>query len=362
MVSWDDAARAERGSTGFEGGCCVMMIRVSSRATALANSRCCADLVGLAAIALSVAACSSGSAELGGSGADAGSSDSGSAGADARTTWPSVRLSSPPDYLGGVDNGPGCETRYPTAGFEPSGDDGAMYPLFLYFVGTRFVDGDASARFDGEAPMVVTEAMARRGFVALSVDYDNGAIAWLSDHINQLDCLFGAAQPESVLARACALPQVDCDLGIALWGHSQGAFVGVMASSFDDRVRAAWATGYGGDARPTLAKNRLRVVNGETDFNNGMPEVLDLIAGFGDGECEPTAKQCLREDGSGWIIVQRQDLALPELSMAGHCWFDKRECAATMVHLEPNWADPTSNKPFALESNADWVAKTARAR
>ena len=31
-----------------------------------------------------------------------------------------------------------------------------------------------------------------------------------------------------------------------------------------------------------------------------------------------------------------------------------------MTNLEPNWIDPASEKPFALEGNADWLAHTAR--
>ena len=44
---------------------------------------------------------------------------------------------------------------------------------------------------------------------------------------------------DSVLDVACRLPQVDCELGIATWGHSQGAYVAHLARNYEPRVRAA---------------------------------------------------------------------------------------------------------------------------
>jgi hypothetical protein len=269
-------------------------------------------------------------------------------------------VDAPPSYRGSLNNGAPCDQSYATVGFEPSGSTGDRYPLFLYFVGTAFVQPDDSARHDSQAALKVTEAMARRGFVSLSAQYDNGALAWLSDHQNQLACLFGDGHTEALLAVACALPQVDCDLGIATWGHSQGAYVGAMAGNFDDRVRAVWTTGYGGDASTTVSKNRLRVVNGEADTSNGTIAVLDQITGLTRSDCPSPTDQCLRPDGSGWIIVRRNELADPVGSSADHCWFDKHGCLDATIALEPSWIDPSSTKPFALEANADWVAATAR--
>lgn len=263
-----------------------------------------------------------------------------------------------PSYSGSVNNGAACSSPYKTTGFEPVDAQGAKHPLFLYFVGTVFVPGDASAVYTSEAAMKVTEAMARRGFVALSAEYDNGPAAWLSDHVAQLACLFGTANPTSLLAGACALPNVDCDLGIATWGHSQGALVAHLAANSEPRVRAAWATGYGGDARATLPPNRFRVVNGEADTTNGMVVSLNATAGFTSADCpDDGRKECLRSDGSGWIIVQRADC---QNATADHCWFDRKSCSDTNIVLEPNWVDPASTKAFALERNADWVAGTVR--
>jgi hypothetical protein len=100
-------------------------------------------------------------------------------------------------------------------------------------------------------------------------------------------------------------------------------------------------------------------VNGEHDTSNGMASTLNTITGLTPAEC-PDADQCLRDDGSGWIIVRQSELAMPDSSSADHCWFDRASCTAGEVRLEPNWVDAASHKAFALELNADWVARTVR--
>jgi hypothetical protein len=292
--------------------------------------------------------------------ADAGAPDAATdAGGAPEARFMSRAVAAPPSYMGSVDNGADCSRSYATLGFEPVETTGARHPLFLYFVGTQFLPDDPSSRHDSAAARAVTEAMARRGYVALSVQYDNGALAWLSDHENQLRCLFGA-DGATLLAAACALPQVDCDLGIATWGHSQGAFIGVRASAYDARVRAMWATGYGDDPGAMIEPRRLRVVNGEADTTNGQAALLNQITRQTPAECPETLDQCLRADGSGWIIVRRAELADPASASADHCWFDRSSCASPTIALEPNWVAPDSDKPFALELNADWVARTGR--
>jgi len=246
----------------------------------------------------------------------------------------------------------GCSKSYATIGFEPVDALAGRHPLFLYFVGTSLSASDQSSRYDSLATKAVTEAMARRGFVALSVQYDNS----LSLNPDKLNCLYGASNAKSVLAVACQLSNVNCDLAIATWGHSQGALMAHAASAFDPRVRAVWTTGYSGGSYP-LPVSRLRVVNGSADSMNSAWDTVNRAAGYRSGECPNDGRtECLRSDGSGFILVQKRDCVS---NSADHCWFDKRSCIDNAVTLEPNWTDRASTKPFALELNADWVAKTA---
>jgi hypothetical protein len=67
-------------------------------------------------------------------------------------------------------------------------------------------------------------------------------------------------------------------------------------------------------------------------------------------------RSCLRADGSGWIVVNAADC---DVSSADHCWFGRSSCGASAISLEPKWIEPSSDKLFALETNADWVAETA---
>ncbi len=247
----------------------------------------------------------------------------------------------------------GCDTSRVTLGFEPVDPSAGKHPLFLYFVGTTFSDSDLSARYDSQAAQKVTEAMARRGFFALSVQYDNT----LSLSVDKLSCVFALSNAKSLLTVACALPTVDCALGIATWGHSQGALMAHAASSFDSRVRAVWTTGYSGGSYP-LSNNRLRVVNGAADTMNGTWSTLNTASGMTATDCPDDGRtSCLRPDGSGWVVVRAADCVT---STADHCWFDRRSCGDSAITLEPNWIDKASTKPFALELNADWVAATTR--
>jgi hypothetical protein len=263
--------------------------------------------------------------------------------------WQARELSPGPSYMGSGDGG--CTRSFASIGHAPVDDANGKHPLFLYFVGTSFSADDQSSKHDSSAALKVTEAMARRGFVALSVQYDNT----LSLDLNKATCAFDTNKPESMFSIACGLPEVDCDMGIATWGHSQGAALAHGASNYDDRVRAVWTTGYGGGGN-ALSDTRLRVVNGENDAMNGPIDKLHEAAGTTPADCDIDIDDaCLRADGSGWIRVIQ---AWCEESSADHCWFDKVNCARTNITLEPTWLDPLAEYPWALAANADWVAET----
>jgi hypothetical protein len=270
-------------------------------------------------------------------------------------------IAAPPTYRGSVDNGAECSKRYLTHGFEPDVAAGARHPLFLHFTGTNFFADEATFRAQvSPGADAVTRAMAERGFVALRVEYDNSGATWSSDHAGLFACLFGAGNPENIIAVACALPQVDCELGIATWGHSLGGFVAHAATRYEPRIRAAWLTGCCDRVEGTLSVDRLRIVNGEADtLAVAVPSMNDHL-GFTLEQCPDDGRdECLRADGSGWIIVRRADCVL---SSADHCWFDKVNCLDALPMLEPNWVDPASPHAFALAKNADWVTATVMRR
>ncbi len=266
-----------------------------------------------------------------------------------------VALSAPPTYLGTVDDTGGCTHPYATIGFRPA--NGGPHPLFLYFVGTDF--SNQTGTYTTDAPIDVVKAMAARGYVALSVQYDDSPAAWLSDHKALVQCLFG--DPAGLLASACSPAMgVDCALGVVTWGHSLGGAVAVLAASVDRRVRAAWATGITGVTGSALPPNRLRVVNGSgaaiagVYANNGPPR-LAAAPGVTPADCPSQQNQCLRPDGSGWILVQPAELS--PVRTADHCWFDNLSCQASGERVEPNFA--TGDSRISIASNADWLVRAA---
>lgn len=272
---------------------------------------------------------------------------------DAGTRYASQPIAQPPSYLGTSAGSSACTQMMRTSGFAPSAQPGARFPLFLYFVGTSGGPSDESSRYDCQAGQKVTEAMARRGFVALSVEYDNALLSILT---NKLDCLYAPSNAGSLLAKACALPSVDCALGIATWGHSQGALLAHAAHNYDPRHRASWTTGYSGMEIASLPVERLRVVNAENDTMNASVATLNKAAGMSAGSCPDDGRsQCLRADGSGWMLVRKAEC---RSNAADHCWFDKLSCVDGKETLEPAWIEPGSPTRFALEPNADWVAAT----
>lgn len=271
-----------------------------------------------------------------------------------RARFTAQPLSDPPTYMGTTGGSAACTLSFRTLGYAPLDGTGARHPLFLYFARTASGRADESARYDSQAADRVDRAMAERGFVALSVEYDNVLGSFFTD---KQACLFGADNAQSLLARACALPAVDCSLGIATWGHGQGASLAHAAANYEPRVRAVWTTGYGGLSHAKLPFDRLRTVNGEGDASHAAVRTANQTAGFkGADQCPDDGRDtCLRSDGSGWIIVRKSAC---KVTAADHCWFDKKSCADDAETLEPSWVEPSSKAPFALEENADWVART----
>ena len=286
------------------------------------------------------------------------------------------QISSPPTYKGTSHATGGCFRDYQTVGYEPvvPDDPNKKFPLFLYFVGTDFFTGPGTYYNDG-APIDIIEEMAARGFVALSVSYDNTGVALFADEAGQaqqMNCLFSEAEADSLISRACAsLAHVDCNLGIATWGHSQGGRVALRAADFaprdangNSRVRAAVAFGVGPDIPAfSIDRSRVRVVDSVGDFKLPSfapitPEDLILLTGASPPvDCADSPDQCLRVDKSGWVLVGDD---VPGIGV-GHCWFmNNAACGATLADRSSaaGFLAPNAELPYTLVANADWIQST----
>jgi len=286
------------------------------------------------------------------------------------TTQP---IQKPSTYRGSLNGEPLCATSYNTAGYEPydSNNPDAKYPLFLYFIGTAFYSTESRDYYkDAPAPQAALQAMAARGFVAVTVQYDNVSTSIFDNSVsiagfkNKSACLFGSSNPKNALKVLCARRNVSCAAGIGVFGHSQGAEMALQAANYDKRVNAAFATGDSSVAGMThsMAYNRIRLVNAEHDFLTGYTSSMYPLTGTYWLDCIGQSDECLRADGSGWIMVKQSQLTNPSLPFysqngADHCWFFTRACDTGDV-LEPKWT-PDATYPFSLAATADWLASAA---
>lgn len=243
-------------------------------------------------------------------------------------------------------------------GHEPSA--AGRHPLFVYLTGTRM-------NYDGPEARKITEEMARRGFVAVSVQYENRAYAYCSSMRAKAQCVFGKTGSESALAKLCTRANVDCARGIVVAGFSQGANLCAMARDYDPRVLGALLLGHGNRAARAMDSTQCqaasatafeleqtRAINGEHDAffgetAEGVRKQLEIVSGR---SC-PDALDCLQPDGSGWYIVR--DAQLRDHG-ADHCYFfDAADgFCAKFKGLDANWVE--GNEPWALKPNLDWLA------
>jgi hypothetical protein len=249
------------------------------------------------------------------------------------------------------------------AGHEPSAP--GRYPLFVYLTGT-------SMRFDGAEAHKITEEMALRGFVSVSLEYENRVYAYCNGFRTKAACIFGKSGSESALSKLCARPNVDCARGIVVAGFSQGANLAAMSRNYDARVAGALLLGHGNKAAramdstqcqaaaaTALEADQTRAIDGEHDafFGDtleGVRKQLEIVSGHSCGAVE----SCLKPDGSGWYIVR--DAQLKDHT-ADHCYFfDSADgYCAKFKGLDANWVE--GKEPWSLGPNLDWLAgKVAR--
>lgn len=234
------------------------------------------------------------------------------------------------------------------------------------------------------------QRMATLGFVAASPDYQSnvelypGAYGLTCEGFREKSrCMFApaAAHPESLVAILERDTLADSTRGIAISGISQGGFVALLAGDHNEHVRAAnpisigTFCGYELDLRSctlpgayALASEGVRIVNGESDA---------LFGGISDPVCDgvqpidptwyreqlnamtamtcdtaTTTYECLRPDGSGWILARDEQVA----SGPAHHAFPYADYPST---ADPNWA--ATAEPWGRQANQAWMAQRTAA-
>lgn len=248
-----------------------------------------------------------------------------------------------------------CNTSFSIDGQEPSA--AGSYPVFLYMVGTTESFNNASATD-------AVQGMANRGYVAGTIQYDSGSFGNCSQIAAKAACIFNPNSATSAVQVLCSRAKADCTKGIVVAGFSQGAVIATLAKNTDSRVQAAYGMGDGvmystfnltscmANGNRTLPSDRLRAVNGDKDQFTGNTEAaqqtnMQSLTGF---TCASGSTSCLQSNGSGWIIVQDNQV---QDGQADHCYMRNGGCFASQNTLDSGWQSGTSN--WELNANLNWL-------
>lgn len=261
-------------------------------------------------------------------------------------------------------------------------------------------------KFDNTEPYMsniydnFTEHMASKGYIAAIPDYQN--LDFCLDPCADTQCAHSLSaaigiptgaigkigQPEKnrglmkALDVLCALPQADCSLGVAVAGHSQGAYSAVQLATIDKRVTAInpWSYGYvDTTAKDSCAcvtaavvdkhipKTKRRMVVGEADDLNSLNSPKDMKGPpvFSSYTCEgPAPINCIQSDGSGYYVIAKTEYTAadkevtPPDHIAGHPFFNTKDPVGFYAQLVPSFK--AGSKPWHMKPMLDWLATAAK--
>jgi dienelactone hydrolase len=296
-------------------------------------------------------------------------------------------------------------------------DGAGKFPVFMWLMGT----GD---EFAADTYNEFATFMANAGYIAAIPDYSNedmcmnicgDASCTLSlmqlYSVNTGD-IKNIGQPEKVRALMkaldvlCAMPKADCSLGVAVSGHSQGAYSTVMLATMDSRVTAIspWSYGYVDLADKSglgcveaievdkkISKEKRRMLIGAKDDLNGLAVALDMKGpqAFSGYTCDATTApiDCIQTDGSGYYVFAESEYTTsdPAIAKATHGFFGSADPvvvgvtlldtfkngamkwnmvptfnwlseAARVTTVEPTTVEPTTVEPSSASSTASSIA------
>jgi hypothetical protein len=265
-----------------------------------------------------------------------------------------------------------CHNLYGIYGKEPAA--GGQYPVFMYFVGGAW---PVQGSYYGPDAEIMVQEMARRGFVAVSVEYDNASWPTCGNLSEKSKCIFNNTVGSSAIRSVCSRSKADCGKGIVLAGLSQGAQVATLGKNFDDRVQAVYSISGGtteGDpvfsngaclnaGNRALPGDRLRAISGESDtvltgFLTGLRDPGDVrrsLQQLTGVDCSSTDSSCFRDNKSGWYMVRDTEV---EDRVADHCYFGK-QAGCNFLTPDVGWMPPATHQ-WSLSTNLDWLKQFVR--
>lgn len=237
-------------------------------------------------------------------------------------------------------------------GAEP--DAGGRFPVFIYVVGTN-------GSYTADHATQWIDTMASRGFVAATVDYNNGLFSRCDQLLRRASSIFESTDPSSAASEVCAREAADCTRGVVVAGHSQGSIIALLAAETNDLVVAAVPTGTGyrlGGLAPSfkrcvvderrLPSDRILAITGASDPVWGGVEAkveqLNAITGL---SCPPSEESCT-SGVAGWHLIPNDALGDGN---ADHCFFAIGDNCG--MPLDPQWVH--GGAPWAMPALAAFM-------
>lgn len=260
---------------------------------------------------------------------------------------------------------PDAGAPYPFTGFEPSAP--GKYPVFVYTVGTWF--GKNGGGYDAPASILQVREMARRGFVAVSVAYENGDVPFSCDAVDKKALCVFADVPSSAMRAICSRPSAACEKGVVVAGESQGAMLALRSQNHyvADGIKGVWGRSVvdaaeiglrdcmstGGTGTRRLPNARLWATNGADDTTPGTDlGTLQRVTGW--PEDGVTHRDADAEKG-GYFQVQTSDLQPGHTNGADHDFHFYPDIKTKPADFDDNWAPP-STTPWSLNARLDWLS------
>lgn len=288
--------------------------------------------------------------------------EGGSASTPTAATTPSSQAISTTYDISMASGGIFSETSGAIEGFFPDGD--GPFPLFMWMPGTGELPNSAISQYQ-------TQQMANRGYAAVAVQYP--------EYFNITAAFESKARTVvgpnvyTPLSLLCANTKIDCSLGVAAGGYSQGTHIAVLLAKFNSSIKAAYMVE---GARPTIqgtwtmcddatighniSKSKRRYITGECDQYYAWPtdgsagytpsraaaeDNLKLASGY-DCSSEPN---CIQSDGSGYrvsITADTDGAGCPD----HFNWAGKSKTSTELA----SWFVPLNT------ASLDWLASAAR--
>ena len=273
--------------------------------------------------------------------------------------------------------------KVPMVGYIPA--DGNNRPAYLHHVGTT----EDCSHFSVQPYL---NGMAARGYAPFCVHYPRTALleyngGWFDQ---KAQWIYSSTNPLNAINVICGQPGVDCALGIAVHGFSQGSHIASLSKKYEPRVTGilgfgagcastilfspaftargliydhaqaqslsgagCWSAGSPTSTHPTQTQQKdyrdksiYRVISGVNDEIFGHQQQMHYHTGYNCGY----EHDCLQADGSGYYLIRAAEN--PQGDADGHNFFRNGNSLTTYFQ---NGAYPWSMNP-----NLDWLAPRAR--